>query len=79
MWAIDHFPTHNPIEIGTGIGTNFLELAKMMADGVGYQPEIKPLSEKAESSRRRVANPELAELHGFKPKITLEEGIRRSL
>ena len=79
MWAIDHFPAHTPIDIGTGIGTDFITLAKMMADAVGYSPEIKPLSEKAESSRRRVGNPAAAESYGFKPKISLGEGIRRAL
>jgi nucleoside-diphosphate-sugar epimerase len=79
MWSIEHFPAHTPIDIGTGIGTDFLTLAKMMADAVGYQPEIKPLSEKAESSRRRVGNPKVAESFGFKPKVSLREGIRRAL
>ena len=79
MWAIGHFPAHTPIDIGTGIGTDFLTLARMMADAVGYSPEIRALSEKAESSRRRVANPAAAESCGFKPKISLGEGIRRAL
>jgi len=79
MWAIDHFPSRTPIDIGTGIGTDFLTLARMMAEGVGYEPTIKPLSDKAESSRRRVANPDVATAHGFTTKISLEEGIRRSL
>lgn len=77
--AIDHFPPHTPIEIGTGVGTDFLTLARMMADAVGYHPEVKALSDKAESSRRRVANPAAAEACGFKPKVTLSEGIRRAL
>jgi nucleoside-diphosphate-sugar epimerase len=79
MWAIDRFPAHTPIDIGTGIGTDFIALARMMADAVGYSPEIKALSEKAESSRRRVANPAAAESCGFKPKISLGEGIRSAL
>jgi nucleoside-diphosphate-sugar epimerase len=79
MWAIDHFPSHTPIDIGTGIGTDFLTLARMMAEGVGYEPTIKPLSDKSESSRRRVARPDVAASHGFTPKITLAEGIKRSL
>ena len=79
MWAMDHFPAHTPIDIGTGIGTDFIHLARMMADAVGYSPEIKPLSEKAESSRRRVANTAAAESFGFKPKISLSEGVRRAL
>ena len=76
VWAINHFPSHTPVDIGTGVGTDFLMLARMIADAVGYSPEIKPLSEKAESSRRRVANPRTAESYGFIPKIMLLDGIK---
>lgn len=79
MWSIDHFPIAQPIEIGTGVGTDFLTLAKLMADSVGYEPIILAQKEKEESSRRRVADPRLAEMYGFKPKISLERGIEMAI
>lgn len=79
VWAIKSAPRGVPIDIGTGIGTDFASLARMMADAVGYSPEVKALTEKAEASRRRVADPALAAQHGWTAKITLEEGIRSAL
>lgn len=73
------FPDGVPVEIGTGIGTSFKTLARMMADAVGYQPEIQPMPEKPEGAKIRVADVSLAERHGWKAKVTLQEGIARAL
>lgn len=75
----DKWPVGMPVDIGTGIGTDFLTLAEMIATEVGYDPVILPLAEKAESSHLRVANTRRAELIGFRPKISLREGIRRAV
>lgn len=68
-----------PVEIGTGIGTDFLTLARMIADEVGYNPEIRGLTEMPESSPKRIANTALAAQHGWRPKITLAEGIKMAV
>jgi nucleoside-diphosphate-sugar epimerase len=79
LWAIHSAPRGIPIDIGTGIGTDFASLATMMASALGYSPEVKALADKAEASKRRVADTALASQHGFTAKISLEEGIRRAL
>jgi nucleoside-diphosphate-sugar epimerase len=79
MHGIKCFPSGVPIDIGTGRGTNFLQLAYMMADAVGYETLVKPMTEKAESSPRRVANIKQAAHFGWTAKIRLEEGIRRAI
>ena len=79
MWAIKDAPKGIPVPIGTGVGTDFLTLARMMAKAAGYEPEIKPLPQKAESSPRRVCDTTLARMHGWKATISLEEGIRRAV
>jgi nucleoside-diphosphate-sugar epimerase len=73
--SIHHFPVGVPVPIGTGIGTDFLTLARMMADAVGYSPEIFADTTKAEASPRRVCESTLAMECGWEPKVTLEQGI----
>jgi nucleoside-diphosphate-sugar epimerase len=79
MHGIQCFPSGVPIDIGTGRGTNFMDLARKMANEVGYVPHIEALSFKAESSPRRVANTKQAAHFGWTAKITLEEGIKRAV
>jgi len=79
VWVIENAPRGIPIDIGTGIGTNFLELALMMAAATGYRPAVVADRTKPTSSPRRVADTTLARAHGFEAKITLAEGIRRAV
>ncbi len=79
VYGIDRFPRATPIQIGTGIGTNFFSLAKLMADAVGYDPKIQGDESKQSSSPRRVSDPSLAKQYGWEARISLEEGIRRAL
>jgi nucleoside-diphosphate-sugar epimerase len=78
MMAVEgKFPQGQPIDIGSGTGTDFLALAKMIAHEVGYDPVIAAQVNKAESSPRRIANTSVATAHGFTTQVSLEEGIRR--
>lgn len=79
MLAIEGFPSGEPVEIGTGIGTTMRGLASMFAGAVGYQPEIRGMSDKPESSGVRIASVRRAAEFGFKAKIDLTEGIRRAV
>lgn len=67
-----------PINLGTGIGTSFSQLAKLMVKTFGYSPQIKYLREKPTGVKYRVAD--VTRLHSFFiPKISLEEGIKRAM
>lgn len=79
VYGIDHFPRGVPVQIGTGIGTDFFSLAKMMAEAVGYSPNIAGDPGKQSSSPRRVADPTFAREHGWEATITIAEGIRKAL
>lgn len=76
--GIEHFPRGVPIEIGTGVGTDFFTLAAKMAQAVGYAPRIAGDASKQSSSPRRVANPATAAQYGWQASITLEQGIARA-
>jgi GDP-L-fucose synthase len=79
IYGIEHFPRGLPLQIGTGIGTGFFTLAKMMAQAVGYDPSITGDATKETSSPRRVADPSAAMEFGWRATISLERGIRHAL
>jgi len=79
MVGLENFPSGVPIDIGTGIGTSVTSLARMIADAVGYKPNIKALSDKATSSNRRVADISEATSYGFSAQVHLWDGIRAAV
>ena len=68
-----------PINLGTGIPTSFNELAELMFDIEGWKPkEIVHEANKPSGVMYRCCDPtEFVKL--YRPKITLHDGIRRSL
>ena len=62
----------------TGRATSFNELQRLVADAVGYEPEIKHLPAEPTGVTYRVGDPTYMNTF-YRPKITLEEGIERSL
>lgn len=75
IWAIDRAPRGVPIDLGTGRATKFVDLARMIARIVGYDPTIVADTTKPTSHPRRVADVSLAKAHGFVSRVTLEDGI----
>jgi nucleoside-diphosphate-sugar epimerase len=68
----------DPLNIGTGRPTSFLDLAVMVSKEANYRPTILPHPEKPTGVFWRVADPTLS-FQVWQPRITLEEGIRRAL
>lgn len=68
------------VNIGSGVLTNFREIAALCAKIEGYVPQIQPLEGKPVGVHSRYANIERMEaLLGWRPAIALEEGLRRVL
>lgn len=64
--------------IGTGKLTSFLEIIDIFTSFAGYKPNIKPLTDKPVGVHARYADmSKVFNTFGWKPKITLEEGLRR--
>ncbi|MBU0487761.1 MAG: NAD-dependent epimerase/dehydratase family protein [Bacteroidetes bacterium] len=78
MMAMDHIHDGTAINIGSGQLTSFLEVIDVFTKIAGYNPEIKPLLDKPVGVHSRYANMEYVNNRfGWKPKISLEEGMRR--
>lgn len=73
LWAIEEGPRGVPLQIGSGIGTRFGDLARMMAEEVGYEPRIEALGGKAAGHPWRVAETV------YQPKKSLREAIREAI
>lgn len=69
-----------PVNIGTGRGVSFDELAEMViaARGVGYRPQIKHLTGWPTGVAHRVADVGRM-LEFYRPRVELEAGIREAL
>lgn len=70
--------TTDPVNLCTGTGTSFLELARTVCDAVGYSPEIVPDPTAPSGVFYRVGDP--TRLRGiYTPQVSLEIGVLRSL
>lgn len=67
-----------PVNLGSGYGTSFNELASMVMKGEDYRTSVKHLPANPTGVHYRVSNS--TKMHTFyTPKITLEQGILRAL
>jgi GDP-L-fucose synthase len=74
--AIDDPPDW--INVGSGEEVSILELARMVAEAVGYEGEIRTDPEKPDGMPRKAADAALLRSTGWQPRITLREGLRQT-
>lgn len=67
-----------PVNVCTGRGTDFRQLARLFAEEAGYAPRVELLPDAPSGVEYRVGDPTL--MHElYTPKISVEEGVRRAL
>lgn len=67
-----------PVNLCTGIGTSFTELATMVCVAAGHKPAFEYLTDKPVGVQYRVGDPSLMRTF-YEPKVSLEHGIRMAL
>lgn len=67
-----------PLNLGTGRRTSFLELKELMCGAAGYNPPVHYNSTAPTGVHHRVCSPNKM-LDVYKPRITLEDAIRKAL
>ena len=77
--AIQKITDGSAVNIGAGRLTTFKEVAAIMAEIVGYQPEIKGLTEKIEGSFAVYSDPALLLSLGWQPKYSVRDGFAKVL
>lgn len=75
--AVEHGITE-PVNLCTGRGTSFNELARLVTTAVGYAPQLKHRLDAPVGVRHRVGDPTQM-LQFYTPKVSLEQGIRRAV
>ena len=77
--VLDNVSDGSAVNIASGQLTTFKEVAQLYADIEGYTPEIKPLIDKPMGVQSRYGDPALINSLGWKPKVTLREGLEKVL
>jgi nucleoside-diphosphate-sugar epimerase len=78
LMALEHIHDGSAINIGFGKLTSFLEVIEIFCKIAGYNPTVKPLTDKPVGVHSRYANMTfVTNTFGWKPKISIEEGFRR--
>lgn len=78
LMAMDNISDGSAINIGAGRLFSFLEIIELFTKFAGYKPTIKPLLDKPVGVHARHSDMTyVAEKFGWKPKVSLEEGMRR--
>ena len=75
---MDNVSDGSAYNIGSGRLLSFIEIIEVFSKIAGYKPQIKQLLDKPVGVHSRYANMEIVtEKFGWKPKISVEEGMRR--
>ncbi len=78
LLACRHIDDATAVNLGSGVLTSFLDLARLMVKIEGYAAEVTGLDDRPVGVANRVCVPSFAEKRlGWKATIPLEEGMRR--
>jgi GDP-L-fucose synthase len=67
------------INLCTGVGTNFLDLAQMICNELNFNPVIVGDLQMPQGVHTRIGDPTTLNSYGWKPKKTLIQGIKECL
>ena len=75
IFLMDHYDGGDPINVGTGIDITIAELAALIANVVGYSGQIQYKTDMPDGTMKKVLDVSKIALLGWKPRISLEDGI----
>jgi GDP-L-fucose synthase len=79
IFLMENYEDDNIINVGSGQEISIRALAKMIADIVGYEGEIRFDTSKPDGTPRRVIDSTRIAQMGWRPKIGMEEGLKREI
>jgi GDP-L-fucose synthase len=79
LFLMEHQPSPDIINVGTGTDVSIKELALLIADQVGFRGEITWDASKPDGMPRKCLDISRLSAMGFQPRITLEAGIRQTI
>lgn len=79
LFMMQHVETPEPINVGTGVDISIFDLAYLVAELVGYSGNIKWDSSMPDGMLRKCLDVSRLDAMGYKPKISLREGVLRTI
>ena len=79
LYFLEKKTTHSLINIGSGIERSILDYAKIIAKIFNKKIHFKFDKSKPDGMKRKLVDTKLAKIYGWKSKITLEEGLNRTI
>lgn len=79
IFLMENYEDDNIINVGSGQEISIRELAELIADALGYEGEIRFDPSKPDGTPRRVIDNTKITQMGWRPKIGMEEGLRREI
>jgi GDP-L-fucose synthase len=79
VFLMEKYDQDSHINVGTGEDIRIDELARLIAEGAGFNGEIKWDSSKPDGTPRKLLEVSRIRLLGWSPTMTLEEGIRLTI
>lgn len=79
LYFLQKKTTHSLINIGSGIERSILDYAKIIAKIFNKKIHFKFDKSKPDGMKRKLVDTKLAKTYGWKSKITLEEGLKRTI
>lgn len=76
VFIVKHYNDHRPINIGTGREISIRDLARLVAQVVGYAGELRFDTTKPDGTPRKLVDSTRLRAMGWRPVIGLEEGLR---
>lgn len=77
LFLLDHYDDEQPINVGTGEDLPLSELAAVIADVVGFRGRIHWDATKPDGTPRKVLDTRNIETMGWKPEVSLRDGIQK--
>lgn len=75
LHLLEHYDAAGPVNVGSGTDVTIRELATMIASAVGYAGETHWDGSKPDGTPRKLLDVSRLSSTGWKPKITLQQGI----
>jgi GDP-L-fucose synthase len=76
---MDQIDNADALNLSTGIFTTFIEFAQLAADVLGYQPEIRGLTDKPAGTHARAGDTSKQKQLGFQHTVDFRTGIEHAI
>lgn len=75
VWLMENYDDGQMLNVGTGEEVSIMDLARLIARVIGFEGEIRTDTSKPDGTPRKLCDTTRLRSLGWKPKITLEDGI----